>query len=43
MTFATYLDAFDVAADTIRQNTKLENGRPYNYFITGKLSLMHIK
>ncbi len=36
MTFATYLDAFDVAADTIWQNTKLENGNPYHYVITGK-------
>ncbi len=38
MTFATYLDGFDVAADTIRQNTKMSNGRPYHMFITGKFN-----
>ncbi len=36
MTFATYLDGFDVAADTITQNIKLKNGYPYHHFITGK-------
>ncbi len=36
MTFATYLDGYDVAADTIRQNTKWKTGRPYHHFITSK-------
>ena len=35
MTVATYLDSFDVAADSIRRNIRKENGRSYHQFITG--------